>query len=309
LNGLWSGKFETTGSSTAPTIKPNQASLRDQDISAQFVTSKLIGKIAADGTSATAANTHNFASNVDTFQFNNKHWGAVIYLATSIYGAGDATYASSSSYPNDYGVVGKNANSDGSFVTGCGRNATHDDSGSYYGGTTCTPSSDGVNRSYYTPLGLETSTTNNVYGVYDMVGGAYENTLSNYSIGTNIGRPGSAGFTAGSGGQYFSGINNKYFTLYDSTAFTNNSTYTNYDQCTYATCGGQGLYETTFVASVSSGVQSWSRDYSYFVVSSNPWVFRGGNSISIYNAGLFCSYRDTGARNLNDGFRVGAGIF
>jgi hypothetical protein len=316
LNGLWVGKFETTGTSTAPTIKPNQYSLTSQTVSSQFTTSKLLGKIAADGTSTTSSNTHNFASNADTFQFNNKHWGAVIYLATSAYGAGDSTYADGTNL-NDYGVVGKNANS--AYVTGCGRKTTHNDgnavigSGSnnayYAGGTTCTPTEDNINRSYYTPLGLETSTTNNIYGIYDMVGGAWEYTLANYSNGTDIGRPGSAGFTAGSGGQYFSGINNKYFTLYNSTTFTNNSYYGNYNQCTFTLCGGQGLYETTYVTSVSGYGQSWSRDHSYFVYSSYPWAYRGGNYNDTYNAGLFYSNGNTGTSDSYYGFRVGTSIF
>jgi hypothetical protein len=306
LNGIWVGKFETTGTATAPTIKPNQASLRDQTVSAQFTTSKLIGKIAADGTSTTSANTHNFASNVDTFQFNNKHWGATIYLATSTYGAGDQTFANGTNL-NDYGIVAKNANSD--HVTGCGPATDHNDNSDYSGGTTCTPTSDNINRSYYTTLGRQASTTQNVYGVYDMSGGVYEYTLSNYSNGTDIGRPGSSGLTAGSTGQYFSGINNKYFTLYDSTIFTNNSSAGNYDQCTYTTCGGQGLYETTFVAPVSSSFQSWSRDYSLFVYSSYPWALRGGRYSNAYSAGLFFSSYSTGDANSYIGFRAGATVW
>jgi hypothetical protein len=306
LNGIWVGKFETTGTSTAPTIKPNQTSLKSQTISNQFNTAKLIGKIAADGTSTTSSNTHNFASNVDTFQFNNKHWGATIYLATSTYGAGDQTFANSTNL-NDYGIVAKNANSN--YVTGCGPAADHNDNSTYSGGTTCTPTSDNINRSYYTTLGRQASTTQNVYGVYDMSGGAWEYTLSNYSNGTDIGRPSSSGLTAGSTGQYFSGIANKYFTLYNSTIFTNNTYYGNYNQCTYTTCGGQGLYETTFVASVSSSLQSWSRDYSYFVDASSPWARRGGYYYDAYSAGLFGSNIDSGDANSYIGFRAGATVW
>src|SRR5690606_28012293 len=35
LNGLWVGKFETTGTSEIPTIKPGETSLRNQNVSAQ----------------------------------------------------------------------------------------------------------------------------------------------------------------------------------------------------------------------------------------------------------------------------------
>jgi hypothetical protein len=304
LNGLWVGKFETTGTATDPTIKPNLTSLRAQTTYVQFTTSKRIGKIAADGASTTAANTHNFSGNVDTFQFNNQDWGAVIYLATSAYGAGDATYANGTNL-NDYGVVAKNANS--AYTTGCGPAADHNDNLNYAGSTTCTSIS--VNKSYYTPLGLQASTTQNAYGVYDMSGGALERTLSNYSNGTDIGRPSGAGFTAGTGGQYFSGINNKYFTLYNSTTFTNNNLLTNFDQCAWDTCGGQGLYETIFVDSVSDYYYSWSRGYSLFVNSSSPWALRGGDQSHTHYVGLFNSDYYTGGSLNSVGFRVGAGIF
>jgi hypothetical protein len=129
-----------------------------------------------------------------------------------------------------------------------------------------------------------------------MVGGAYEYTMSNYGS-----TAGSAGFSTLPAGSYIN--------IYPSATFTNNNYYTNYNQCTYDLCGGQGLHETTFVASVSSSHQSWSRDYSSFVNSSYPWARRGGYYGSTYNAGLFGSYSVTGAANSGYGFRVGAGIF
>jgi hypothetical protein len=60
-----------------------------------------------------------------------------------------------------------------------------------------------------------------------------------------------------------------------------------------------------FVASVSSNNQSWSRDNSNFVNSSNPWANRGGNYSNTYNAGLFNSNNNTGTANTNNGFRAG----
>jgi hypothetical protein len=60
-----------------------------------------------------------------------------------------------------------------------------------------------------------------------------------------------------------------------------------------------------FVASVSSNNQSWSRDNSNFVNSSNPWANRGGNYNNTYNAGLFNSNNNTGDANSNIGFRAG----
>jgi hypothetical protein len=130
-----------------------------------------------------------------------------------------------------------------------------------------------------------------------MVGGAYEYTMSNYNS-TNS----NAGFSTIPNAPYI----NKYLT---GDGFTSSGYYTNFDVCTWATCGGQGLYETTFVASVSSNSRSWSRDYSLFVYSSSPWAFRGGYYSSTYYAGLFFSSYYTGGAGANFGFRVGAGVW
>ena len=66
LNGLWVGKFETTGDATTPTIKPNVSSLRSQNVSTQY---------------ATAQNVSNYAR-----MMKNDEWGAVAYLSHSAYG-------------------------------------------------------------------------------------------------------------------------------------------------------------------------------------------------------------------------------
>jgi hypothetical protein len=306
LNGLWVGKFETTGSSSALTIKPNQTSLRSQAISLQFDQAKRIGAIDSTaegygnsaylnnaGTATIPQNQHNLTT-AKTHQFTNNDWGAVAYLSTSIYGAGDQTFPDSTNL-NDYGVVGKNANS--AYVTGCGRNATHSDDGNYSGGTTCTPTSDNINRSYYTPLGLETSTTGTVYGVYDTVGGAYEYTMANYNSTS-----GSSSFSTMPDAPYV----NKYLTA---NGFTSSGYSTNFNVCTFTTCGGQALHETTFVATVSSSSQSWSRAYSYFVGSSYPWPRRGGSYGYAYNAGLFYSNYNGGGANSYGGFRSGAALW
>jgi hypothetical protein len=307
LNGLWVGKFETTGASGALTIKPNQTSLRSQNVSLQFDQAKRIGAIDSTaesygasaylnnaGTATIPQNQHNLTT-AKSHMFTNSDWGAVIYLATSAYGAGDKTYADGTNL-NDYGVVGKNANSD--YVTGCGRYDSHSDASSYAGTTTCKRTTD-HDRSYFSTVGLESSTTSNVYGVYDMVGGALEYTMSNYNSTNN-----SANFSTMPNAPYI----NKYLT---GDGFVND-TYANFQQCTWATCGGQGLYETTFVASVSSNSQSWSRDDSYFVYSYNswviPWALRGGGYSPSYGSGLFYSYFSTGGVS-DYGFRVGAGIF
>jgi hypothetical protein len=277
LNGLWVGKFETSNAPgddnltnatyATPTIKPNQYSLRYQNILNEWNTSQTV-------------RTHqNLSNQTQTFMANNDDWGAVTYLASSIYGAGVTN--------DDYGAVHINSNS--SYVTGCGPTSATSDS-SYAGATTCTPTGDNVNRSYYTTLGRLASTTNNPTGVYDMSGGAWEYTLGNYD-----GTVKSSGLTSnGKGG--FTQIPSKYINFYSSTIF--DGTYANNIQkCTLFTCGGQAMYETA----------SWNGDYANFVYSYFNWSVRGGDSTGGSGVGLFSSRYYAGGIGSNDGFRVLAG--
>ena len=68
LNGIWVGKFELTGDTTNPTIKPNIASLRNTNVSTLFLTTQKLSSNSA--------------------MLKNSEWGAVAYLTTSIYGQG-----------------------------------------------------------------------------------------------------------------------------------------------------------------------------------------------------------------------------
>jgi hypothetical protein len=269
LNGLWVAKFETTGTASNPTAKPNLNSLRSQNIATQWSTSQ------------TLRTYQNLSSQTQTFMANNDDWGAVAYLASSIYGAGVAN--------NNYGAVHINANS--SYVTGCGPTSATSDS-SYAGATTCTPTGDNVNRSYYTTLGRLASTTNNPTGVYDMSGGAWEYTLGNYNKTVNS----YAGLTAGSGGQTFVQIPDRYINFYMTPPF-NGSYSTNIQKCTLLTCGGQATHETA----------SWNGDYSNFVSSSYPWSLRGGYYGNVSYAGLFDSFSNSGYAYSSYSFRASAG--
>ncbi len=68
LNGIWVGKFELTGTTDNPTIKPNITSLRNQNVSTLFLTTQKLSENSA--------------------MLKNIEWGAVAYLTTSIYGQG-----------------------------------------------------------------------------------------------------------------------------------------------------------------------------------------------------------------------------
>src|SRR5690606_19467069 len=86
------------------------------------------------------------ANEVNTHMMKNTEWGAVAYLSKSIYGANDEIWINNSS----------------TYTTGCAGNSV---SANYY---------NGCQNAYNTPNGQKASTTHNIYGVYDMSGGALE---------------------------------------------------------------------------------------------------------------------------------------
>ncbi len=92
LKGIWVGKFETTGSTTTPTVKPGITSLSYITVAEMYNTSKLI--------MSTDYLTTNGVSSADSHMMKNIEWGAVAYLKQSIYGLGitDIIYNDNSYY-------------------------------------------------------------------------------------------------------------------------------------------------------------------------------------------------------------------
>ena len=96
LNGIWVGKFELTGDTTNPTIKPNVKSLRNQNVSTLFATTQKLS--------------------TNSSMLKNSEWGAITYLTTSIYGQG----------LNEVRI-----NNSSTYITGC---AASVESGTAYNG-------------------------------------------------------------------------------------------------------------------------------------------------------------------------------
>ena len=283
LDGFWIGKFETTGTDTQPTVKPNLQSLRNQNISTQFATAlKFAGGTQSGSTITFSGNiTYGLTSKTDSHMLNNNEWGAVAYLSRSKYGANREVYVNNSS---EYYTGRSGGNVGGSTPI----NGTYTDKESTtqynaYGFYTW----DGYLLDYGTntqsstrELNRVASTTGNIYGVYDMAGGAWEYIMGNFNS-----TAGNSGFTTFP--------NDKYINIYSSSIFTGTNR-TNNSLCTLATCGGQALYET----------KGWYHDLSYFVISNTPWFRRGGNYNAGRGAGIFNSNSYSGTNNALSGFRV-----
>ena len=168
LSGIWVGKFETSssdpnvtngGGNTTdldPMIKPNVTSWRYINVSNAFNVSLKMND---------EENRYGFSSNVDTHMMKNSEWGVVAYLSQSRYGKlGNA----------DYSGINKEVyqNKSDKYITGC--------SWGYPGGGT--EEDYGCQYTYDIDInGTGASTTGNIYGIYDMSGGAWEYVMGNYN--------------------------------------------------------------------------------------------------------------------------------
>ena len=91
LKGIWVAKFEVSGSTTAPRVKPGVSSLR-RTVANMYNTGKLFRSIDYI--------TSNGINQSDSHMMKNIEWGAVAYLKQSNYGLGitDITINNNSSY-------------------------------------------------------------------------------------------------------------------------------------------------------------------------------------------------------------------
>ena len=246
ITGFWYAKFETTGTASEPTSKPNLSSLRIQNVSEMFSTIQKVSSYQG--------------INLDSHLSKNSEWGAVAYLSQSTYGKyGNPNYegANKEIYINnsrDY-YTGKSM---GMPAGATGYNSSS--AGSY---------------EYNEEYGIGAATTGNIYGIYDMVGGAYEYVMGNYSNTTGL-----SGFS--------SLPNNKYYDNYTTT--------TNTTACGGIICFGHALSETA----------GWYSDYKGMISSTSPWFLRGANSVNCnYSySGVFVSDNDSGYSNTNYGSRA-----
>ena len=237
LAGIWVGKFETSNTSSLPKIVPNVSSLINMNVLRAFSTSRLM--------TTTLVSTYGTSTNDDSHMMKNMEWGAVAYLSSSIYGR----YANPSTCIDSGCEVWINNNS--SEITGCA-------------GSSVSASEASTCNAWNTATGVNASTTGNIYGIYDMSGGAYEYIMGNY-----------ANYEGGSG--FGSSMPEaKYYDKYTGT--NSESDFTKYHL-------GDATKET--LKTKSSGLNSWYGDCSYSIYAQMPWVLRGGGYSEGTRTGLF----------------------
>ena len=252
LSGFWYGKFEvghttlassgtnntlgctneTCSNANGIIIKPNVTNLRWNNVSNFFFASR---SMEQPNNSFGFINTE-----VDTHMSKNNEWGAVAYLTHSIYGR-----CTDNTTCTEVGI-----NSNVNKQTG-------------YGAPAGSNTSVGTGT-YNMTSGKDASTTGNIYGIYDMSGGANE-----YVMGVYNKTIGSSGFNSLPDEKYY-----------------NNYTVTSYS--------GHALTET----------QEWYWDSAGYVESSYPWYSRGGMFVDSSSAGVFKFTQANGGRGENMSFHV-----
>ena len=272
LTGIWVGKFEVSSDTTCT---PSNNSVMDSGCNLQTIRPRILPNVtswrgAQVGTFFNGIynmrenkNQYGFSTTDETHMMKNMEWGAVAYLSHSKYGINKEITINNCS----------------NFITGIGADEVTASESS----TTCTTDKNKYNGT----SGVNASTTGNVYGIYDMSGGAIEYTMGNM-VWSN-GEQTSGYGTSDNYNSAFTGI------LYDGgTSFTGTYAFPNkryYDKYSYGTGDMEytrgKLGDATKEMAPTGRSGNWYSNYAYIVNRVNSWSSRGGNYDSNLNAGLF----------------------
>ena len=245
-----------------------------------------------------SGNQYGFSTSTDTHMIKNSEWGAVAYLSHSKYGTCSGGTCKEVNINNSGGYyTGRSGGAPGGLtaVNIVYTDQTSTDMYNTYGFYTY----DGYLLDYDTNTKSATkdmskvaSTTNNIYGVYDMSGGAHEYTMSN--IVSNDGTTMMSGYKSSSNSGYTGKIyDSGNYTSYTGIDYPNSKYYDKYSYSKSDTSKkrsklGDGIKEV---------YNNWYRDFSSLARSNSPWIDRGGDSNSGASAGVFCSSTYHGSSN------------
>ena len=281
LSGFWFAKYEMSNSSDLKSV-PNVTSLRSTSIGNQYKYARQskFGYTGATRTINSNNTEYSYTNYMDSHLVKNSEWGAVAYLTQSQYGRNG----------NEISVNQCNI-----YYTGAGRGEGNNKIyNSTYSSSNMTEA-----QKYNGEIGVLSSTTGNVYGVYDMSGGAWEYTAgydklgnSSYVDETNYGKY----LTQEAKNEKGEYISTKYATAYSN----GESTYSGskiYEICKV----GEGTKEVY----TGTSVDAWFDDYSNFAGLYYPFFTRSGGYYSATrSAGVFFSSSSGENYVSNVSFRV-----
>ena len=299
LTGIWVGKFENSATlipneylavDSTILIKPDVPSLRYKAASNMFKDARMMEKANnpysfPQNTSTTFNWNGNLTgdnNNLDTHMMKNSEWGAVAYLSHSKYGINKEVNINNSSLyytGRSGGDVGGSTQINKTYSDQTSTNLYNQ-----YGFYTY----DGYLLNYNTNTKSKTrdmnkvaSTTGNIYGVYDMSGGAHEYMMGNMVNSSNQFQPSSV--------QNWTTSTYPLAKYYDSYTYNTSST-------TY-TRGKLG--DATKEMAPTGGSGHWYKDYAILPYSSNSWFYRGGAYSDSTSSGIFSIYSYYGYYNSN----------
>ena len=240
LPGLWIGKYESARSDSEGTTQGTSTKIKIQPGVTSWRNEK-IGDMYNYGI--------NYSADLQSHILKNSEWGAVAYLTHSKYGRNKTEV-----------TINNNSN----FITG---NA----------GNSISASESTETNAYNTPKGMLASSTGNVYGIYDLSGGANEYVVAYYNESTSSNLVDNGGSFASKGE-----TSTKYATAYTGTIESSTYKY------------GDATYETS----------RWNNNDADFVDSDYPFFFRGGRYNLTSSAGVFFYYSGNGISSDSAGFRI-----
>ncbi len=264
LSGIWVGKFEMTGTTDLVTIKPNLKSLVNINISTMFNLSRSF--------STTSSSTYGLNSNeVDSHMMKNMDWGAVAYLTNSKYGR----------YLDD----------DNCIESGCTpwKNSINvSEIGGYQAFTGCSTSKSNnyleissvkkcLDNYDWSSGGVNAATTGNIFGIYDMNGGAWEMVM-----GMMQNKSGNVYLTVESGFNNNFSVESKYYDLY------NYSDKSSLDGSRYFL--GDATREVMKIKTDTSeySQNAWYKNQTKYNYDNVVFVYRGGDVYWKDATGIFC---------------------
>lgn len=256
VDGVWLGKFETSMDTSTEELYviPNAIAVTDQTVSTQY-------------NLALAFNDDLASSNIDTHMAKNSEWGVTAYLSQSLYGK-----FGNSNYTGDNKEIYVN-NSLGLY-TGRSGGSPNPEKSTYGTYSYDQGFIDGTEES-----GIGASTTGNIYGIYDMSGGAYEYVMGYLTTASSTFGSTSSGYNAAG---FSSTPDSKYYDGYTSSV-SSSSPYNSH-----------ALGETT----------GWYNDDSVSITGTYPWYMRGGVADGGASSGIFAYGITSGYMGAYASFRM-----
>ena len=283
-NGIWVGKFETSYNEETYI---NKSLFLKQNINYNIATignNVIIKPNVRSLTNKTIVEAYNLSRSVNnglnSHMMKNSEWGAVAYLTYSLFGKCDDNSCNTISKNNtntgynDQEQLFEEQWKLGSIITGCSASNNSINSNTL----SC------ENNYAWNEINNSSSTTGNITGIYDMVGGNYEYVMSlledeNGKLNKNA----------------ITGINlsdNKFYDSYIVDSNINNPWYKYIDSNL-----GDGIKEI-IIDNTLGDFKLWFNDVSKITTYSSPFLVRSGENT------IFSFNNNNGENNTNTSFRI-----